>query len=138
MESRWFAQCAGPRDGRADGIGWRLVDPRVPESSGAKHYGRRLGEFNLDQFCRSNWQDFTFSANLATILRLPVNLIQINVLGKSKKGLLVHTTQPVNLVVHDFSPSAGDATQIFPDEALDTSYVVAARGLWGDVGEHNK
>src|SRR3954469_5151146 len=39
-------------------------------------------------------QDFSFSPNIATWFRLPFSLVQLHELGKSKKGLLVHTTQP--------------------------------------------
>ena len=76
--------------------------------------------------------EFTFAANQATTLDLPYNLMQTHDLGKTKKGILVHTSQPVNLVLIDSMPEAGDATQIYPDEALDTSYVVGEWGLWND------
>jgi IgGFc binding protein len=77
-------------------------------------------------------QDFTFIPGAATIIDLPYNLMLLNDLGKSNKGLLVHTTEPVNLVLHDYAPSAGDATQILPDNALDSSYVSFAWGIWDD------
>jgi hypothetical protein len=53
-------------------------------------------------------------------------------LGKTEKGLLVHTTEPVNLVLHDYIPYGGDATQILPDGALDTSYITCGWGIWND------
>ncbi len=77
-------------------------------------------------------QDFTFIPGTATVIDLPYNLMLLNDLGKSNKGLLVHTTEPVNLVLHDYAPDAGDATQILPDDALDTSYVSFGWGIWDD------
>ncbi len=80
-------------------------------------------------------QDFTFIPGAATIIDLPYNLMLLHDLGKSNKGLLVHTTEPVNLVLHDFVPDAGDATQILPDNALDTSYVTFGWGIWNDPAD---
>ncbi len=77
-------------------------------------------------------QDFSFAPGAPTIIDLPINLIHLNDLGKTEKGLLVHTTEPVNLVLHDYVPYAGDATQILPDLALDTSYVTCGWGIWDD------
>jgi hypothetical protein len=82
-------------------------------------------------------QTFTFRPNIATILMLPDSLMHLNDLGKTNKGLLVHTSAPVNLVLHDYAPAAGDATQILPNEALDTSYMVAEWGLYDDPQENN-
>ena len=80
-------------------------------------------------------QDFSFAPGAPTIINLPLNLIHLNDLGKTEKGLLVHTTEPVNLVLHDYIPYGGDASQILPDGALDTSYVACGWGIWDDVGE---
>ncbi|MDP4242972.1 MAG: hypothetical protein Q8921_09575 [Bacteroidota bacterium] len=82
-------------------------------------------------------QDFTFSAVAPTILTLPENLKHSLDLGRTFKGLRVHTSEPVSLTLHDYVLEAGDATQLYPDEVLDTSYVVAEWGLWDDVGEQN-
>gem|GEM_PF-2306211 len=81
--------------------------------------------------------DFTFAPGAATVIDLPYNLMQRYDLGKTNKGILVHTSQPVNLVLHDYAPEAGDATQILPDDALDTNYVSAGWGIYDDPGERN-
>lgn len=80
-------------------------------------------------------QDFTFIPGAATVIDLPYNLLLLNDLGKTNKGLLVHTTEPVNLVLHDYILDAGDATQILPDNALDTSYVTFGWGIWDDPSD---
>jgi hypothetical protein len=77
-------------------------------------------------------QDFSFSPGSPTVITLPYNLMLLHDLGWSNKGIIVKTTEPVNLVLHDYVPSAGDATQIFPDESLDTSYVAFGWGIWDD------
>ncbi len=77
-------------------------------------------------------QDFTFVSDTPTIVNLPLGLIHLNDIGKSDKGLLVRTSQPVNLVLHDYMPYGGDASQILPDGALDTSYVTCGWGIWND------
>jgi hypothetical protein len=82
-------------------------------------------------------QQFTFEPNSAAVITLPIGLMHLNDLGKTNKGLLVHTSEPVNLTFHDYAPEAGDATQILPDEALDTSYIVCEWGLYDDPGENN-
>jgi hypothetical protein len=79
-------------------------------------------------------QDFTFIPGSPTIIDLPYRLMHLNDFGKTNKGLLVHTTAPVNLVLHDYVPQAGDATQILPDDALDTSYIAFGWGIWDDPG----
>ena len=79
---------------------------------------------------------FSFSPTTATIISLPDSLIHLNDLGATKKGILVETTEPVNLVLHDFLPEAGDATQIYPIEALDTSYVASEWGIWNDPSDN--
>jgi hypothetical protein len=80
-------------------------------------------------------QDFSFVSGSPTVINLPLNLIHLNDLGKTNKGILVHTTQPVNLVLHDYIPYGGDATQILPDGALDTSYVSCGWGIWDDPSD---
>ncbi len=83
--------------------------------------------------------DFGFTAGQPTIITLPYNLMQRFDLGKTNKGILVHTSAPVNLTFHDFAPEAGDATQILPDNALDTNYVTFGWGIYDDIldPEHN-
>ncbi len=83
-------------------------------------------------------QPFSFTANHPTIIDLPHNLTHQTDLGKTAKGVLVHTTRPVNLVLEDSVVDAGDASQIYPDDGLDTNYVVSEWGLWNDIGENNR
>jgi hypothetical protein len=80
-------------------------------------------------------QDFSFAPGAPTIISLPLDLMHLNDLGETNKGLLVHTTEPVNLVLHSYVPFAGDATQILPDNALDTSYVTCGWGIWDDPSD---
>ena len=82
-------------------------------------------------------QDFTFTANKVTIISLPYSLMHLNDLGKTNKGIIVKTSQPANAVFHDFLSEAGEATQIYPDEALDTSYRITSWGIFDDPGEDN-
>jgi hypothetical protein len=84
-------------------------------------------------------QEFSFSANKVTVLTLPNFLMQLTDLGKTNKGILFRTTEPVNVTFHDFLTEAGEATQIYPDNALDTSYRITSWGLWNDPddGENN-
>ena len=49
--------------------------------------------------------------------------------------LQLHTTEPVNLVLHDYVLDAGEASQILPDNALDTSYVTFGWGIWDDPAD---
>lgn len=79
--------------------------------------------------------DFSFAPGAATVIDLPYNLMQRFDLGKTNKGILVHTSQPVNLVLHDYAPEAGDATQILPDDALDTNYISFGWGLYDDPSD---
>src|SRR5690349_21523385 len=44
---------------------------------------------------------FNFSAMKPTVIALPDSLIHLRDNGKTKKGLLVTTSQPVSLVLHD-------------------------------------
>ena len=77
-------------------------------------------------------QEFTFTSNSATTLGLPFSFMHLNDLGKTNKGILIKTSQPVNVVFHNFFPDAGEATQIYPDEALDTDYRVTTWGIYND------
>ena len=79
--------------------------------------------------------DFTFAPGAATVIDLPYDLMQRSDIGKTNKGILVHTSEPVNLVLHDYAPEAGDASQILPDDALDTSYVSFGWGIWDDPSD---
>ncbi len=78
-------------------------------------------------------QDFSFSAMRATVISIPTNLVHSHDLGKTNKGLIVRTNEPVSLTLHDFILEAGDATQLYPDDALDTNYMVAEWGTWDDL-----
>ncbi len=82
-------------------------------------------------------QEFTFTANNATTINLPYSLMQLTDLGKTNKGIIVKTSQPANAVFHDFLLEAGEATQIYPDEALDTDYRITSWGVFDDPGEDN-
>ncbi|MEI8133668.1 MAG: hypothetical protein WCH46_01165 [bacterium] len=82
-------------------------------------------------------QEFSFAANKVTTVTLAYNLILLHDLGKSNKGILVRTSQPANITLHDFLDNAGEATQIFPDEALDTAYRISSWGIYNDPGEDN-
>lgn len=77
-------------------------------------------------------QDFSFSGKQPTVINLPQSLLHLNDLGKTQKGLVVHTNEPVSLTLHDYMESAGDATQIYPNSALDTDYFCPGWGLWDD------
>lgn len=78
-------------------------------------------------------QDFSFSVMRATVIKLPDSLVHSHELGgKTSKGLIVRTNEPVSLTLHDFILEAGDATQLFPDDALDTNYMVAEWGVRDD------
>lgn len=79
-------------------------------------------------------QPFTFAPGTPSIINLPMDLIHLNDLGKTNKGLLVHTSEPVNLVLHDYVQFGGDASQILPDAAMDTSYVTCGGHLERSFG----
>lgn len=82
---------------------------------------------------------FTFKANQPQAINLPYSLATVKELGKSDHGIIVRTTQPVNLTLHNILSFAGEATQIWPDAALDTKYLVPGWGLWNDpIGENNR
>jgi len=82
-------------------------------------------------------QEFSFSANTVLKLDLPYNLMHMTDLGKTNKGILIRTSQPANVTFHDFLADAGEATQIYPDEALDTNYRITSWGIFDDPGEDN-
>src|SRR6266508_6158255 len=77
-------------------------------------------------------QDFSFSGKQATVIDLPYELLHLTDLGKTSKGLIVHTNEPVSLTLHDYMFDAGDATQIYPNSSLDTDYYCPGWGLWDD------
>ena len=133
-----------PRAGRDFTFGIIEGPDRLVTSDTTLHPSRHtltiLSPFNGSGMYRSPEGDsgkFFFKANQAMTFDLPYRLTQLNDLGKTKKGVLVHTSQPANLVLIDSIPGAGDATQLYPDEALDTSYVVSEWGVWDDMNEKN-
>ena len=77
-------------------------------------------------------QEFAFSSNTVTIITLPFSFMHLKDIGKTNKGILIKTSQPVNVVFHDFLPDAGEATQIYPDEALGTDYRITTWGIAND------
>lgn len=81
---------------------------------------------------------FSFTSKDVTTIRLPYSLMLRNDLGKQLKGILIETTEPVQVIFHDFFASAGEMTQIYPDDALDTSYRIATWGIYNDPTENNK
>jgi hypothetical protein len=83
-------------------------------------------------------QTFSFSPMKAVKIKLPESLLHLHDNGKTNKGLLVTTSQPVCLTLHDDVVAAGDATQLYPDDALDTDYYCPNWGVWDDSeGEAN-
>jgi hypothetical protein len=82
--------------------------------------------------------NFTFKANRAAIIILPYQLMLLRDLGKSKKGIIVYTTEPINLTYFTIMPYASESSQIYPDDALGTDYLVNEWGLWNDITENNK
>ncbi len=83
--------------------------------------------------------DFNFNAGSPTVIELPYNLMQRFDIGKNNKGILLRTSEPVNVMLHDFVLAAGEASQILPDDALDTNYVSFGWGIYDDIfdPEHN-
>jgi hypothetical protein len=81
---------------------------------------------------------FSFKANRATQVDLPHSLMHLYELGKTKKGILVRTTQPINLTYYLINPYASESSQIFPDGVLGKDYLVTGWGLWNDIGEDNR
>jgi hypothetical protein len=83
-------------------------------------------------------KNFQFTPNIVTVVELP-NSVVMKAASKSieNKGIIVTTTQPVNLILHRFMEFAGDATQIYPEEELGKDYVVTSWGIYNDVGEDN-
>ncbi|MFI5264707.1 MAG: IgGFc-binding protein, partial [Candidatus Kapaibacterium sp.] len=82
-------------------------------------------------------QDFTFTADSVTTIELPYSFMHLRDIGKTNKGVLIKTSQPSCVVFHDFLQEAGEATQIYPDDALDTSYRITTWGLFDDPTEDN-
>lgn len=78
---------------------------------------------------------FSFTANRAAQVELPHKLMHLDDLGKTNKGILVRTTQPVNLTYYLINPSASESSQIFPDDVLGTSYLVTGWGIWNDSSD---
>src|ERR1051325_3213233 len=81
--------------------------------------------------------DFSFSGKTSTVINLPYSLVHLRDLGKTKKGLILHTNEPVTAWVHDYMLSAGDASQVYPNSSLDTDYYCPSWGLWNDIQEAN-
>jgi hypothetical protein len=81
---------------------------------------------------------FSFKANRAFQVELPYSLMLLDDLGKSKKGIIVKTTQPVNLTYYLLNAYASESSQIFPDHVIGTNYLVTGWGLWNDVSENNR
>src|SRR5256885_2123057 len=44
-------------------------------------------------------QEFSFSSGKVATITLPINLMHLNDLGKTNKGILVRTSQPVNVTL---------------------------------------
>jgi hypothetical protein len=79
----------------------------------------------------------SFTSGGVTNIDLDYDLMLLNDLGKSTKGLTLYASQPCTCMLHDYLKEAGDATQLLPDDAMDTSYVVATTGIYNDPGEDN-
>lgn len=84
------------------------------------------------------YQEFTFLKGLPTDVLIPESQELLNVDGKSDRGIIIYTSEPVNCVFHWYAASAGDATQLYPDEVLGTDYLVPAWGIFNDFDENNK
>ncbi len=82
-------------------------------------------------------QNFSFNSRSVTTVYLDHSLMLLSDDGKSNKAILISTSQPVTMNLHDYAPAAGDATQLLPDNALDTSYIVASWGIFNDIQEDN-
>ncbi|MDP4219949.1 MAG: hypothetical protein Q8896_05880 [Bacteroidota bacterium] len=84
--------------------------------------------------------EFSFTSNNVTTVTLPYSFMHLKDVGKTNKGILIKTSQPVNVVLHDFLEAAGEATQIYPDDALGTDYRITAWGIYDDfltIGKEN-
>jgi hypothetical protein len=75
----------------------------------------------------------SFCKDTATTFELPYNLMHLHDVGKTKKGITVESSVPIQLVFHDYFQQGGEVTQLYPDDALDTSYTIATWGLYNDV-----
>lgn len=82
-------------------------------------------------------QEFSFTSNNVTTIPLPYSFMHLKDLGKTNKGILFQTSQPVNVVFHNYFEAAGEATQIYPDAALGTDYHITSWGIFNDPGEDN-
>jgi len=84
------------------------------------------------------YTEFQFRKDSITFIKLDHKLEILNETGKLNKGIIITTNEPINCVFHYYEKSAGDATQLYPDEALDTSYLVPTWGIYNDPGEDNR
>ncbi len=82
--------------------------------------------------------NFTFSANRAAQVDVPYPLMNLTDIGKTNKGIIVKTTQPINLTYYLIQDAASESSQIFPDDVIGTDYLVTGWGLWNDVEENNR
>jgi hypothetical protein len=114
--------------GPINGLGTSVLSVNIV----SEHDGRGIAT-SPSGFC----QEFTFAANTVTTVFLPYNLMHLNDIGITNKGVLIRTSQPANVTFHDFLAEAGEATQIYPDEALDTNYRITTWGIFDDPGEDN-
>ena len=76
---------------------------------------------------------FAFCRDTVATIVIPYELMHLHDVGKTQKGIIVQTTEPVQLILHDYFPSGGEITQLYPDEALDTAYRIATWGLYNDL-----
>lgn len=81
---------------------------------------------------------FCYDSTLGTDIVLPHWLMLIPGQGKSQKGLVLRTTNPVQVELLDKFNAGGEMTQIYPDSSLGTDYRIATWGLYNDPGEDNK
>jgi hypothetical protein len=82
--------------------------------------------------------NFTFFANRAAQVDVPYQLMNLTDIGKTNKGIIVKTTQPINLTYYIIQDAASESSQIFPDDVIGTDYLVTGWGLWNDVNEDNR
>jgi hypothetical protein len=81
---------------------------------------------------------FTFVANKAAQIDVPYKLMNLTDIGKTSKGIIVKTSQPINLTYYLIQDAASESSQIFPDDVIGTDYLVTGWGLWNDVNEDNR
>ncbi|HET9137343.1 MAG TPA: T9SS type A sorting domain-containing protein [Candidatus Kapabacteria bacterium] len=75
----------------------------------------------------------SFCKDTATVFELPYYLMHLHEVGKTNKAVIVESSVPIQLVFHDYFLAGGEVTQLYPDDALDTSYTIATWGLYNDV-----